>query len=164
MVGAQGLCRTVSGVVAYDHQSTRQVYMLEMHQVILLPSMKNNMLSTMQMRDNDAKCNDKPKHMVPNPTDDHNAILLPCSQDDTVPVELLRIPLTFHGVTSCFLTRKTTKSEYKSTTLWFDAMDMMEWWELKVFAGQSVVWWLMTTQALDRYTCWKCTKQFWCNL
>ena len=117
MAGGQGLCRTVSSVVAYDHPSTGQAYMLEVHQVILVPPMKDNLLSTMQMRDNDVKCNDKPKHMVLNPTDDHNAITLPCSQDDTTPVEPLRILLTFHRVTSFFLTWKPTKSEYKSMPL-----------------------------------------------
>ena len=55
--------------------------------------------------------------MVPNPTDDHNAIVLPCSQDDTVPEEPLRILLTFHRVTSCFPTQKPTKSEYEPMPL-----------------------------------------------
>ena len=38
-------CRTVSGVVAYDHPVTGQAYMLVFHQAIYLESMDNHYLS-----------------------------------------------------------------------------------------------------------------------
>ena len=61
-------CKIVSAVVAYDCPSTRRTYMVTIHQAILIPALKTNLLCCMQMRDNDVRVNDEPKCTVPNPT------------------------------------------------------------------------------------------------
>ena len=104
-------CRTVSAAVAYDHPATGDVYMLLLHQAISVPNMNSNLLSPMQMRDNDVRVNDEPKSLVLNPTDDHHAILVPPNDGQE---EYLRIPLALHGVTSYFPTRKPTRQEYEA--------------------------------------------------
>ena len=43
-------CRTVSGVVAYDHPVTGQAYMLVFHQLIYLKLMDNHLICPMQCR------------------------------------------------------------------------------------------------------------------
>jgi hypothetical protein len=58
--------KTVSAVVAYDHPETGDTYMLVIHQVILVPKLKSNLLCPMQLHDFDIRVNDKPKYMVPN--------------------------------------------------------------------------------------------------
>jgi hypothetical protein len=42
-------CKTVSGTITYDHPETGDIYMLVIHQVILIPSMKANLLCPMQL-------------------------------------------------------------------------------------------------------------------
>ena len=108
-IGAER-CKTVSAVVAYDHPGTGDTYMLTIHQAILIPGLKTNLLSTMQMRDNDCSVNDEPKHMVPTPTNNHHAIVTPALEGK----ESLRIPLLLHGVTSYFPSRKPTRQEYET--------------------------------------------------
>ena len=74
-----------------------------------------NLLSPMQLRDNDLRVNDEPKYMVPNPTDSHHAINIPLigdNEDDS-----LLIPLSLKGVTSYFPTRKPTRHEYENSPL-----------------------------------------------
>jgi hypothetical protein len=56
-------CKTISAVLAYDHPTTGDTFMLVIHQAILIPSLKANLLSPMQMRDNDLRVNDEPKNM-----------------------------------------------------------------------------------------------------
>jgi hypothetical protein len=63
-------CRTVSGVVAYDDPTSGETYMLVINQAIEIPSVKMNLLSPMQLRDNDLYVNEEPKHMALNPTED----------------------------------------------------------------------------------------------
>jgi len=106
-------CRIVSAVVAYDCPQSGDVFMVTIHQAILIPSLKTNLLCSMQMRDNDVRVNDEPKFMVPNPTDEHHAITVPCYQD----TDGLTIPLSLHGVTHYFPCRKPTKSEYEHSDL-----------------------------------------------
>ena len=88
--------------------------MLIIHQAILIPGMKANLLSPMQLRDNDLRVNDEPKFMVPNPTEDHHAIYIPEVKGES---PALRIPLSLHGVTSYFPTRKPTRDEYEKSEL-----------------------------------------------
>ena len=45
-VGQADHCRTVSAAVAYDHPENGEVYI---HQAILIPTIKNNLLSMMQL-------------------------------------------------------------------------------------------------------------------
>jgi hypothetical protein len=75
--------KTVSAVIAYIHPETGEKYMmLTIHQAILIPQMKANLLSPMQLRDNDLCVNDEPKYMALNPTNDHHAIVIPGKGDD----------------------------------------------------------------------------------
>ena len=107
-------CRTISAVIAYDHPESGEAFMLIIHQAILIPGMKANLLSPMQLRDNDLRVNDEPKFMVPNPTEDHHAIYIPEVKGES---PALRIPLSLHGVTSYFPTRKPTRDEYEKSEL-----------------------------------------------
>ena len=112
-VGERSNCRIVSAVVAYDHLASGDVYMLVIHQAILIPDMPNNLLCPMQLRDHGLAVNDEPKHMALNPTEEHHAITFrACNTRDG---GLLRIPLELHGVTSYFPSRKPTKEEYENT-------------------------------------------------
>jgi len=111
--GATPICRTVTGVVAYDHPETGETFMLILHQAILVPKMRVNLLSPMQLRDNGIRVNDEPKHMVPNPTDEVHAITISLGNAD----EKLIIPLAYRGVTSYFPTRRPTAEEYENSDL-----------------------------------------------
>ena len=91
--------------------------MLIIHQAILVPGMTANLLSTMQLRDNNLRVNDEPKHMALTPTEDHHAIVIPAYNLDGEQHEELRIPLAFKGVTSYFPTRKPTRQEYEKSEL-----------------------------------------------
>ena len=113
-VGTEADCKTVSAVVAYDHPVTGEVYMIVIHQAILIPEMKVNLLGTMQVRDNDVKVNDEPKSMVANPTEDHHCIVFPQLDNNFEP---LRIPLQIHKVNSYFPSRKPTRQEYEESEL-----------------------------------------------
>ena len=112
-VGERSNCRIISTVVAYNHPETGEVYMLVIHQAILIPDMPNDLLCPMQLQDHGLPVNDKPKYMALNPTDDHHAITF--RDHYTQRGEPLRIPLELHGVTSYFPSRKPTKDEYENT-------------------------------------------------
>ena len=107
-VGTPERCRTVTGVVAYDHPETGDVYMLVIHQAILVPNMTVNLISHMQVRNNGVRLNDEPKHMVQRLMDLHHAINIDGSEE----TEALRIPLMINGVISYFPTRKPTRREW----------------------------------------------------
>ena len=64
-VGEKSNCRIISAVVAYDHPATREVYMLVIHQAILISDMPNNLVCPMQLRDNGLSVNDEPKQNGP---------------------------------------------------------------------------------------------------
>ena len=105
--------KTVTGVLGYTSPKDGNSYMLVIHQAILVPHLKSNLLGTMQMRDNGIWVNNEPKHLTPNPTDEHHCIYCPATADT---VEL-RIPLWIKGVVSCFPTYKPTTYEYESIPL-----------------------------------------------
>ena len=112
-VGERSNCRIVSAVVAYDHPASGDVYMLVIHQAILIPNMPHNLLCPMQLRDHGLTMNDEPKYMALNPTEEHYAITF--HDHNTHGGGPLRIPLELHGVTSYFPSRKPTKEEYENT-------------------------------------------------
>ena len=90
-------CRTVSGVVAYDHPVTGQAYMLVFHQAIYLESMDNHLICPMQCRVNGVEINDTPKIFVKHPTERSHAIVV---KDPVAPDNKLVIPLQLDGVMS----------------------------------------------------------------
>ena len=112
-VGHISNCRIISAVIAYDHPEMGDMYMLVIHQAILIPEMQNNLLCPMQLRNHGLAVIDEPKYMALNPTDWHHAITI----HGTVigDEEPLQIPLKLHRVTSYFPTRKPNKEEYKNT-------------------------------------------------
>lgn len=91
--------------------------MLVIHQAILIPSLRMNLLSPMQLRDNDLCVNDEPKFMVLTPTEGHNAIMIPSKEDDMDNETRLRIPLSINGVISYFPSRKPMRKEYEKADL-----------------------------------------------
>ena len=103
-VGTVNNCRTVSVVLVYDHPESGKVYMLVLYRAILIEQMTANLLSPMQLRDNDLRVNDEPKFMVPKPTEGHHAVII----QETDEKEGITIPLSLNGVTSYFPTRKPT--------------------------------------------------------
>ena len=112
-VGTPERCKMVTGVVAYDHPENGEVYMLVLHQAILIPNMTANLISHMQIRDNDVHLNDEPKYLVQEPTDLHHAIDI----DGTDETEALRIPLAIKGVISYFPVWKPTLREWQESEL-----------------------------------------------
>ena len=94
-VSEKAHCRTVSGVVAYNDPTSGETYMLVVHQAIAIPAIKVNLLSPMQIRDNDLHVNEEPKHMALNPTEDHHCIWIEVDGND----EPLVIPFLIQGVT-----------------------------------------------------------------
>ena len=89
------------------------MYMLVIHQAILIPKMQNNLLCPMQLCDHGLGVNNEPKYLALNPTEGHHAITI-CGMA-IGEEEPLQIPLELHGVTLYFPTRKPTKEEYENT-------------------------------------------------
>ena len=112
-VGRCSNCHVIGAVIAYDHPETGDVYILVIHQAILIPELENNLLCPMQLCDHGLPVNDGPKYMALNPTEGHHAITI-CrvAVGDEEP---LWIPLELHGITSYFPTRRLTKEEYENT-------------------------------------------------
>ena len=48
-IGERSNCHIASVVVAYDHPASEDIYMLVIHQAILIPDMQNNLLCPMQL-------------------------------------------------------------------------------------------------------------------
>ena len=109
-VGEADPCKTISGAMAYDDPMTGQTYMLVVNQMVLVDRMDQVLLSTMQMRDNDIRVNDEPKHMTNQPTEHHHALTVQMEDEES-----LIIPLSFKGTVSYFPTRKPTVEEYEAT-------------------------------------------------
>ena len=101
-------CRTVTGVVAYDHLDGRTYY-LHLNQALDVPDIKGNLLCPMQLRECGVRVNDEPKHMVLNPTVHHHAVTIP---SNGIHPELI-IPLSLKGVIHYIPTRKPSVEEYQ---------------------------------------------------
>ena len=104
-------CRTVYGVVAYDHQVTGQAYMLVFLHAIYLESMDNHLICPMQCRVSGVEINYTPNIFVKNPTERSHAIVV---DDPLAPDNSLVIPLQLEGVTSVFLIRVPSWHKYDS--------------------------------------------------
>ena len=102
--------RTVSAAVAYDCPMTGKVFIIEIHQAILIYHLHNNLLCPMQMRMYDVKVNDISKYLTDNPTDQTHSIVIHKQW------ETLLIPLYLHRVTYYFTSSKPTMEEYNNCT------------------------------------------------
>ena len=101
---------TVTAVVAYDGYDGKTYY-LHIHNALLIDKLHANLLCPMQLRDRGLRINDEPKHMVPTPSEFHNAIYIPGNNDH----DELVIPLSLNGVFGYFPTRKPTRDEYDAS-------------------------------------------------
>jgi hypothetical protein len=102
--------RQVSAALAYDDSYTGETTILLVHQAIYVPELEHNLLSTMQVRLNDVMISETPRFLTDNVTDLTHTIAIPTDDPATPYV----IPLSLHGVTSSFPTRKPTPEEYES--------------------------------------------------
>ena len=105
--GSVNNLKVVSAALAYDCPHTGEVYIFKLNQAISVPTMNNNLVCPMQLRMNDIKIFDCPKFLIDNPSDHEHSIVIPREDEDDY-----SIPLSLHGVTSYFPTRKPTMAEW----------------------------------------------------
>ena len=105
-MGTRRDIKVVSAVVAYDDPSTGEVILLQINQVVYIPTIKSNLLCLMQLRLNEIRVDECPKFLTKNATDKSHAIVI----NDGTKEEYL-IPLSLRGVTLYFPTRKPTREE-----------------------------------------------------
>ena len=86
--------------------------MLIINQALCVPGLHDPLLCTNQLRLNDIRVNDEPKHMVLNPTEYHHAVAIKTPDGNEHADELL-IPLRLSGVFSYFEAQKPSKEEWE---------------------------------------------------
>ena len=91
------ICRTFSAAIAYDFPMMGEVFIIDVHQAILIYHLHSNLLCPMHMRMYDVKVNEIPKYLTDNTTDQTHSIVL------NERGETLLIPLHLHGVTSYYI-------------------------------------------------------------
>jgi hypothetical protein len=100
----------VSAEMGYTIPQSGKTVLLIVHQSILSPTLKHNLLSTMQTRLYDVMVNETPKFQSLNPTNlSHSISVIGDNVDD-----VLIIPLELHGVVSCFPSFKPTQLEFET--------------------------------------------------
>ena len=109
-LGSQQDMSIVNAAVAYDCPHTGEVLIFKINQAIQIESMSHNLLCIMQLRMNDVKVFDCPKFLTDNPVAHTHSIFIPPIEGDDLPIA---VPLSLHGVTSYFDTRKPTLYEYE---------------------------------------------------
>ena len=109
MCTAMMACPTMKNIALFwlSQLMTSEGFMLTFHQAILALKLTHNLISPMQVCDAGIHINDEPKHIVPTPTDDHNAIVVTGDNNKL----LLHIPLRIHATTHYFSTRKPNTQE-----------------------------------------------------
>jgi hypothetical protein len=105
----------VDAALFYQDPSMGDRWMLIINQALLVLGLRHPLLCTNQMRMNDLRVNDKPKHLVPNPTEYHHAIAVKTPDGNETTSELV-IPLSMSGVFSYFEAKKPTISEWEAIT------------------------------------------------
>ena len=103
-------CRTFWVEVAYDCPMTGEVFIIEVHQAILIDHLDNNMLCRIQMKMYGGKVNDITKYLTENTTDQTHSIFMHEKG------ETLLIPLHLHGIPSYFTSKNPTMEEYINYT------------------------------------------------
>ena len=105
---AQGMLavnmKTVTAALAYNDPSTGEVIIIIAYQAVLIPHLEVNLVCPMQVRMNDVRLDKVPKFLTKNHTSHNHAIHF--SQEE------ITVPMSLHGVTSYFPTRKSTLQEY----------------------------------------------------
>ena len=105
--------KIVDAVLVYIDPSTGDRWMLIINQALLVPGLRHPLLCSNQLRLNDIRVNDEPKHMVPTPTEYHHAITIK-TPDGNERYDELVIPLYMSGVFSYFEGTKPTVEEWES--------------------------------------------------
>jgi hypothetical protein len=100
--------RTVSMALGYAIPETGNNVLLIIHQAIYLPTLDNNLLSTMQMRLDDVLVNEIPKLHSLEPTSLSHTISVRGNEVDDV----LVVPSDLFGVVSCFPTFKLSQEQF----------------------------------------------------
>ena len=72
--------KTVSAALAYDDPFSGEVIILMIHQAILVPQIRHNLLCPMQLRINDVEVDEKPKFLHSMPTENSHAMVI--TEDD----------------------------------------------------------------------------------
>lgn len=93
--------------LAYGCSHTGEASIFKINQGIHVETMNNNLIYHMQLIMNDIKVDDCLKFLIDNPSDNVNSIVIPREGEDEY-----SIPLSLHGVTSYFLTRKPTMDQW----------------------------------------------------
>ena len=92
------LCHRISGLVAYDHPQTWQVYLLILNQCIYADHLDHHIFYPMQCRIKGVDINETPKLLLKNPINSSHVIII----DEPEGGGLLVIPLLINRVTSYF--------------------------------------------------------------
>ena len=103
--------KIVDAVIGYVDPSTGDKWMLVLNQSLNVPGLQHPLLCSNQLRCNDIRVNDEPKHMVPNPTEYHHSIAIKTPDGYEEKDELI-IPLSLSGVFSYFEAFKPTVEEW----------------------------------------------------
>ena len=91
---------------------TGVTHMLMLHQATLVPAVKSDLMcQTMQLHDNGLGVNDKPKYMVSEPAEAHNATTMLMDSNDS-----LVTPLSLTRAMTHFLVRMPTREEWECLT------------------------------------------------
>jgi Reverse transcriptase (RNA-dependent DNA polymerase) len=93
----------VTAAMVYDDPLTGNAILFIAHQAIYIKGMENNLYCPMQLRWNGLTVNERPKHCTIEPAREDHAIIVPDGD--------YLIPLSLHGITSYFPTRKPTEEE-----------------------------------------------------
>jgi len=107
--------KIVDAVVCYTDPSTGDKWMLIINQALLVPGLQHPLICSNQLRLNDIRVNDEPKHMVLNPTEYTHAIAIKTPDDNEAKQELI-IPLCMSGVFSYFEVTKPTVDQWEATS------------------------------------------------
>ena len=113
--GSSGVSKSlevVDAAIAYDGFKGERV-ILVINQALEVPGQSNNLLCPMQLRVNDVEVDEKPKFLTDQPGASDHAIVI---RDNSLEKPFI-IPLSIHGVTFYFPSRKPTLEEYEDNTL-----------------------------------------------
>ena len=106
--------KIVDAVVCYTDPSTGDKWMLIINQALLVPGLQHPLICSNQLRLNDIRVNDEPKHLVPSPTEYTHAIAIKTPDDNEAKQELI-IPLSMSGVFSYFDITKPTADQWEAS-------------------------------------------------
>jgi hypothetical protein len=105
-------CPTDTGVVAYDHPTTGQTFMLVFNQAVFAEAVGNHLICPMQCWVHGVTINDTPKMFVAEATEHSHAIIIDLGSDNP-----LVIPLAMTGEASMFAVRTPSLAKYNDENI-----------------------------------------------